>query len=121
MPALTPNTGWSIQEMARRGGDLALAGVAVTLLLEGGICQDVRIAAFGITATAIRLTAGEDLLRGQRPEQVLLRQAAETAATALEEPISCIHASSEYRRGLVKTLVERCLIEAAQRAGGNKA
>ncbi|MBI4984052.1 MAG: xanthine dehydrogenase family protein subunit M [Rhodocyclales bacterium] len=117
MPALPAGTGWAIQEFARRNGDLALAGVALTLPVAGGKCGDVRIAAFGVNATAVRLTIAEEALRGQPADQTSFARAAAAGAQALEEPMTCLHASAEYRRHLVQTLTARCLAEAAGRSG----
>ena len=116
MPLLPAGTGWAIQEFARRNGDLALAGVALTLRLERGACAEVRIAAFGVNATAVRLIAAEECLIGQVPNEANIARTAAAAAAGLEEPMSCIHASAEYRRHLVQTYVQRCLIEATGRA-----
>ncbi|MBL0123037.1 MAG: FAD binding domain-containing protein [Betaproteobacteria bacterium] len=116
MPVLPEGTGWAIQEFARRNGDLALAGVALTLRLDKGLCHQVRMAAFGVNPTAVRLSAGEAALEGQAPSTAAFARAAAAAADALDEPMSCIHAPGEYRRHLVKTLAERCLVEAAGRA-----
>ncbi len=107
---------WAIQEFARRNGDLALAGVALTLNVEGGLCRDVRIAAFGVEATAVRLSAAEQLLEGQPAQAAQFEQAGKAAAAALDDPMSCIHASSAYRRHLVGVLTTRALGEAAARA-----
>ncbi len=116
LPALPTGTGWAIQEEARRSGDLALAGVCLTLKKAGGVCTEVKIAAFGINPTAVRLTAAEDALQGQAPTAENFARAAAAGAAALDEPMSCIHASAEYRRQLVQTLTERCLAEANTRA-----
>jgi carbon-monoxide dehydrogenase medium subunit len=116
LPALPVGMGWSIQEFARRNGDLALAGVAVTLKVTGGVCAEARLAAFGVNATAVRLTAAEDFLVGKRSERSVFQQAAALAAEGIDEPMSCVHASADYRRHLVRVLAERCLNEAAGRA-----
>lgn len=116
LPVLPAGTGWAIQEVSRRPGDLALAGVVLTLRLEGGVCRQVRMAAFGVNATAVRMPAGEADLDGQPPTPAAFARAAAAAAAALEEPMSCLHASSEHRRHMVKTLIERCLVKAAERA-----
>ncbi|AMN46160.1 1-testosterone hydratease/dehydrogenase (AtcB) [Steroidobacter denitrificans] len=117
MPIMPAGTGWAIQEFARRRGDLALAGVAVTLRLQNGVCQDTRMAAFGVNPATVRLSAGEAALNGHPPDPATLARAAAAAAAALEEPMTCAHASSEYRRDLIKTLAERCLAQAVERAG----
>ena len=116
LPLLPAGTGWSIQEFARRNGDLALAGVALTLRLERGVCVQARIAAFGVNATAVRLPAAEQSLQGQVLDEASFARAAAAAAAGLKEPMSCIHASADYRRHLVQTYVQRCLLEAASRA-----
>lgn len=116
IPVMAPGTRWAIQEMARRNGDLALAGVTLTLRMEGGLCSDARIAAFGVNATAVRLTAAEEALEGQPADAALFARAAAAGAEALEEPMTCIHASADYRRHLVKVLTERCLAEAVGRS-----
>lgn len=107
---------WAIQEFARRNGDLALAGVALTFDIEAGLCCDVRIAAFGVEATAVRLTAAEQLLEGRPAQRIAFEDAGKAAAAALDDPMSCIHASSDYRRHLVGVLTARALGEAAARA-----
>ena len=110
-----PQRRWAIQEFARRNGDLALAGVALTLNVDGGLCRDVRIAAFGVEATAVRLTAAEQLLEGQPAQAAQFEQAGKTGAAELDDPMSCIHASSAYRRHLIGVLTTRALGEAAAR------
>ncbi len=116
VPVMPAGSGWAIQEVSRRHGDLALAGVALSLRLDAGLCRDVRMVAFGVNATAVRMTAGEEELDGQPATTAAFTHAAAAAAAALEEPMSCIHASSEQRRHMVKTLTERCLDQAAGRA-----
>lgn len=116
LPAMPVGAGWSIQEFARRNGDLALAGVAAMLNVAGGVCAGARLVAFGVNATAVRLTAAEDFLAGKHAERSSFEQAAALAAEGLDEPMSCVHASADYRRHLVRVLAERCLAEAAGRA-----
>ena len=110
-----PQRRWAIQEFARRNGDLALAGIALTLNVDGGLCRDVRIAAFGVEATAVRLTAAEQLLEGQPAQAAQFEQAGKAGAAQLDDPMSCIHASSAYRRHLIGVLTTRALGEAAAR------
>jgi len=116
IPALPAGTGWSIQEFTKRDGDLAIAGVVVTLRKVKGVCEDVRIAAFGVNATAVRLPAAEAALQGQAPTKENFARAAALASGAVEEPIGDVHATPDYRRQLVKVFTGRCLAEAAARA-----
>ena len=116
LPVLKAGTGWSFQEMARRDGDHALAGAAVTLRLDGGVCKDVCIAVFGVNANPTRLADAEAFITDKAPTEDNAREAGRIGAGAVDEPMSDVHASAKYRRGLVETFVARCLVEAASRA-----
>jgi CO/xanthine dehydrogenase FAD-binding subunit len=64
-PPLPPRTGWAIEEIARRPGDFAIAGVAATVTLaDDGACTDVRLACFGAGPTLARAPSIEALLTG---------------------------------------------------------
>jgi CO/xanthine dehydrogenase FAD-binding subunit len=119
LPALPPRTGWSVMELSRRHGDFALAGVAATLTLaSNGECARARIVlfGFGVGPTSLRAIAAEQLLPGARLSDALVDAAADSAAKAIEEPLSDIHASGDYRRHLARVLTKRALVEAAGRA-----
>ena len=47
LPKLPPATGWGFEEVARRGGDFALAAVAATLTVSDGVIDEGRIAMTG--------------------------------------------------------------------------
>jgi carbon-monoxide dehydrogenase medium subunit len=118
-PVQPPGAGWSFIELSRRHGDFALAGVAVTLTLANeGAIADARIALFGVGATALRANDAEAMLRGQRSGEQLFAEASAAAAASIEEALSDIHASAEYRRDLARVLTRRALTEAAARAAG---
>lgn len=118
VPKLPDNSGWSIQEFSRRHGDFALAGAIVTLALAGGgSCSDVRIALFGVGSTPLRAREAEQLLTGQELNDDLIERAGQQAGAEIDEPLSDIHATSEYRRHLVGVLTKRGLSEAFARAG----
>ena len=109
--------GWSIQEVARRHGDFAMAGAVVRLALDaGGRCADARIVPFGVGPTPVRARGAEQVLAGEAPREALFARAARTAADELDEPLSDVHASADYRRHLAEVLVRRALAEAAGRA-----
>jgi carbon-monoxide dehydrogenase medium subunit len=117
VPVMAPGTGWSFQEIARRDGDLALAGVALTLRIDAGVFTDVRMAVFGVNGAPVRLAQVEQLLNGSVADTQLFQQAGQVAAQGVEEPIADVHASGEYRRQLLSVLVTRALAEALQRTG----
>lgn len=117
VPPLAVQTGWGFQEFARRHGDFALAGVALSLTLDGGSsCSDARIALFGVGSTPVRATHAEVALRGEKPSPALFERAGDDVRDELEEPLSDIHASADYRRHVAGVLTSRALAEAAARA-----
>lgn len=117
LPALAERSGWSCMEIARRHGDLALAGVALTVTLEGGgNCSEARIALFGVGPTPIRAREAEQLLIGEKPGEKLFEQVGQKASEEIDEPLSDIHASAQYRQHLAQVLTRRALTEAVARA-----
>ncbi len=115
IPKLQQGTGWSFNETVRRDGDLAMAGAAVTLRVDNGICGDTRIAVFGVNATPARMSDAEKLVDGQAPGDSVFEAAGKAAAQAVDEPMADVHASADYRRSLVEVLVTRSLAQALSR------
>jgi carbon-monoxide dehydrogenase medium subunit len=117
VPVLPERTGWSIQELARRHGDFAMVGAVALLGLDaGGACEKARVVLFGVGATPQRASAVEEALVGQPPSDALFEAAAAKADEGLEDTLSDVHASAEYRRHLARVLTRRALAEAAERA-----
>jgi CO/xanthine dehydrogenase FAD-binding subunit len=116
VPVLPERTGWSIQELARRHGDFAMVGAVTTLGISGGSCESARVVLFGVGSKPQRATAVEQALIGQTTSEALFAAAAENADEGLEDTISDVHATAEYRRHLARVLTRRALAEAAERA-----
>src|SRR5262245_60346550 len=114
VPTVSPNTGWSFQEVSRRHGDFALAaaGALVSLDSDGAIAM-ARLTFAG--PTPLRAENAENLMLGQRPAEPLFREAARVATKDLPQD-SDIHASADYRRHASAVLARRALTEAAERA-----
>lgn len=114
VPRPRPNTGWSFQEVSRRHGDFALAGAASVVTTDtAGVIIHARLTLTG--AIPLRSTTAEELLLGQRPSDVVFREAARRATASIEQD-SDIHAGAEYRRSACEVLARRALTEASQRA-----
>jgi len=96
----------------RKSMDLALASVAVLLTVDRTEkkFKTVRIALGSVSPTPIRAKEAERLLEGQPINMNLIEQAAELGQKGCQ-PISDIRASSEYRRKVVKVLIERAIRE----------
>src|SRR5712691_6401072 len=114
---LPPKTGWGFEEVARRGGDFALAAVAATLTVADGAITQARVAMMGLGDRPKRAAEVEALLLGRALEPELI-DAATSAARAGVEPHSDLHASSDYRRHLIGVLTARTLTAAWRRAHG---
>ncbi|HEX6045663.1 MAG TPA: xanthine dehydrogenase family protein subunit M [Pyrinomonadaceae bacterium] len=108
--------GWAIEEVGRRPGDFALAGVAVLLSPANGVCVRARITSFGLADVPRRASAAEALLEG-KPLTPSLVDSVVTRVQAEMKTQSDIHASADYRRQLIGALTRRTLLRAAKRAG----
>lgn len=116
-PTLPKRTGWSILEVARRHGDFGLAGVvAIVALAPDGRIASARLVLFGVGATPIRAGAAETMLARQPADPALFAAVGAKAAADLDEPLTDVHATAEYRRDLARVLTGRALAEATQRA-----
>ena len=115
-PAAAPGTGTSFQEVARRHGDFAVAGLAASLTLSGGAISDARLAFAGLSDMPVRAAGAEDLLDGERPSAELFEEAARRATEDLDPPAD-LHGSSDYRKKVAAALVRRGLRAATDNAG----
>lgn len=117
VPPMAPRTGWAFDEVSRRHGDYALAGLAATVTVDdAGRCQDARIALLSVSDGPVLAARATAALVGQEPTEAAIRAAAEAAARDDIDPPGDIHATPEYRRQLVDVLVRRVLPRAFARA-----
>jgi carbon-monoxide dehydrogenase medium subunit len=117
LPILPPGGGIYVKTGVREK-DMALAGVAAFIVLDPknrGVCRDIRIVMGSVGPTPIRTTRAEDILRGQKVDDRLIDTAAQIASED-SQPIPDIHASEEYKKELVKVLVQHTVKEAMTRA-----
>jgi len=114
-PTAGRGTGTSFQEVARRHGDFAIVGLAVSLTLSEGAISDARLAFAGMSDVPVRAVGAEDLLVGERPSTELFDQAARRATDDMDPPAD-LHGSSEYRKKVAAALVRRGLRAAADNA-----
>ena len=115
-PVLPSDAGWAFDEMTRRHGDFAIAGVGAMVRLDAaGKASEVRLAACGIAACPVRLTEAENRLVGTALADADLRAAGQAATAAVTAPDD-MHASAAYRRRVTAALVQRMVAKAAARA-----
>ncbi len=117
VPAVPPHTGTAYTKFNIIQSDMATVGVAVSITLgsQNNACEDVRIVLGASAPTPMRSKGAEEVLRGKKITDELLKEAGQIASDEAE-PVSDIHASDEYRRELVKVLVKRMGKEALARA-----
>lgn len=89
----------------RKALDLAIAGVATYVVIDGDVCRDARIAMSAVAVVPKRAFEAEAMLKGQVLTDELINAAAEHAALHECSPISDIRASADYRRELVRLSV----------------
>jgi carbon-monoxide dehydrogenase medium subunit len=114
-PAAGPGTGTSFTEVARRHGDFAIVGLAVSLAFTGDVISDARLAFAGVSDVPVRAAAAEDLLAGEQPSAELVDEASLRATEDLDPPAD-LHGSSDYRKTVAAGVVRRGLRAAADNA-----
>ncbi len=117
IPVPPAHSGGSYLKLERKVGDFATAAVAAQVTLDAsGSCQQAGIGLTNVGPTPIKATKAEDFLRGKKPDEATLRQAAQLAADAAQ-PSADLRGPAEYKTGLVKELAFRALTRAVERAG----
>ena len=120
LPSIPSHSGWAMMEVTRRTHDFALVGVAVLVNLgQNQRCQSARIGLFSVGDVPMEAPRAVEALLGQVPTSETVRAAAEIASTEDIDPSSDIHATAAYRRYLAKTLTQRALEKAFERARSN--
>jgi len=83
---------------------------------DGGKARNAHVGVIGVGDRPQRLPQAEAVLNGRIIDDATIAQA-EAAAAAAVDPQTDIHASADYRRALVGTMVERALESARNRNG----
>jgi carbon-monoxide dehydrogenase medium subunit len=94
--------------------DFATVGVALTLRMKNGVCEDIRLGLNSVASTIIHATKAEAVLRGAEVTTAKLQELGEVAATEVD-PVDDNRGSADYKREMVKVLVRRAAEEALQR------
>ncbi len=120
LPVLPARTGYAFLELARRHGDYAQAGVAVTVQLdEAGVCTEARLVYLNVGE--MPMVAGETAvsLQGQKLTDDVIQSAAEMATQNEIDPTGDVHATADYKRHLAKVLTVRAIKQAIEKVIGN--
>jgi carbon-monoxide dehydrogenase medium subunit len=103
--------------------DIALVGVGILAVFEKGkeVCQDLKLVLGAVAPTPIRAKESEKRLVGCKLGDELIIKVSQMASEEAH-PISDVRSTAEYRRTLVKVLIQRALLAARSWAqkGGNR-
>ncbi len=120
VPIPPPRSGGAYLKLERKVGDFATAAVAVQLALGAdGACEQVGIGLTNVGLTPIKAGQAESALKGKRPDEKAIQQAARLAVEA-SQPSADLRGPVEYKRDLVRVLTARALRRALERAGGGR-
>jgi carbon-monoxide dehydrogenase medium subunit len=106
VPRAAPAWRYGFDELARRHGDFALAGLAARVRMERGALVDTRLVFFGVGTGPVRARNAEAALIGRRADAAALTAAGRALDGDLDPP-GDIHGSPALRRHLARVLLSR--------------
>jgi carbon-monoxide dehydrogenase medium subunit len=99
----------AIEEITRRSGDYAMAGLAATLALEAGRVVAPRLVYFGVGNIPVLAAAASRALEGRSLDRASISAAQQALAEDLDPPRD-LHGPPEMKRHLARVLTERVLL-----------
>ena len=99
----------AIEEITRRSGDYAMAGLAATLALEAGRVVAPRLVYFGVGNIPVLAAAASRALEGRSLDRASIAAAQQALAEDLDPPRD-LHGPPEMKRHLARVLTERVLL-----------
>jgi carbon-monoxide dehydrogenase medium subunit len=107
VPPPSSSKGIYLKFTTRSSEDRPCAGVAATVQLSKGICEDARVVV-GAVSPAPVVISGQDLVAGKKLSSEIIEEIAGKASQAVD-PIDDLRGPADYKRHLVKVLVRRAL------------
>ncbi|MDH5540862.1 MAG: FAD binding domain-containing protein, partial [Rhizobacter sp.] len=108
VPVQAPDERQEFDELARRHGDYAIAGLAARALLRNGRLHDVRLALLGVDDRPVRAARTEKALQGRAVDDETLTLAVQTLSTELQ-PAGDLTSGPDTKRHLAGVLLRRVL------------
>ena len=108
VPRATGSWRSGFEELARRHGDFALAGLAAHVRLEGGVIAESRLVFFGVGTRPVRARAAEAVLTGGDASADRVAAARHALQNDIDPPAD-IHGSPALRRHLAGVLLARVM------------
>jgi carbon-monoxide dehydrogenase medium subunit len=117
VPVLKPGVGHGYNKLKRKTGDYAVAGSPVVVEMDGDVIRDIRIGLTNVAPMAIRAEEAENILRGNRLDEALLK-AAEKAVVEACDPAVDLRGDEEYKSYMASIMARRSIIQAIEHAKG---
>ncbi len=116
-PIWTGRCGFTVEEVARRHGDFAIAGACVAVEVDGtGGVLRCAIGLFGMGSTPVRATAAEESVLGVPVRDVDAPRLGRSAVDDLTSIPYDLNGSADYRRRVGATVVARAWSRAIEEA-----
>ena len=121
IPLISKDVGACFEKFGlRESASISVASSSVALKFNGGSCSNACVVIGAVAPTPIVCERTNELLIGKKISELsrdtdILKKAGELASED-SVPIDDIRGSAEFRRGIVKVLVERAITKAAERA-----
>ncbi|MFI5283912.1 MAG: FAD binding domain-containing protein [Candidatus Dormibacterales bacterium] len=120
IPAPAGASGGAYNKLERKVGDFATAAAAVQVEMKDGKLTKVGIGLTAVGETNLKAAAAEKSLTGQEPTDARIAEAAKLAAS-IAQPKGDVRGSAEFKKDMVRVLVQRGLKTAVARAKEVKA
>lgn len=115
LPVAGPGHGGAYLKVEHPASGYAVVGAAAVVTLSGDSCTSCRLCFNGVSATPHDATGVSSLVGGDLGDDAI---ASALDGLRIEDPLSDLHASGEYRVHLAKVYGRRALQQARDRAAG---
>ena len=115
VPREGSSTGSAYAKLFNPASRYAVVGASASVTLDDGMIARARVAAGGLTPMAIRCNAVETALEGSAVDAIK-EAASQVVSDVGDDILGDVHASAEYRMGVLPVFVARALQSACNRA-----
>jgi carbon-monoxide dehydrogenase medium subunit len=125
VPLISKDVGACFEKFGlRESASISVASAAAVLKFDGGSCSNACVVIGAVAPTPIVCERTNELLIGKKISELsrntdVLKQAGKLASED-SVPIDDLRGSAEYRRSIVKVIVERAITKAVERASRNE-
>lgn len=117
---LGARTGTAYCKLHQPASGYAIVGVAAVVRIgQNGKIEDAAVGVTGVDAKAYRAEGVEKALRGKKPDEAVIASAARRTIDGIE-PLSDLHAPSDYRKDMACVYAARAIDRAVSRAQGQR-